>query len=95
MKNISGIKKILTVILICFGITAFIFANGCVESKKVAAKSGAQLWAENCQRCHNTPSPGAFASEQWKTLGMHMQTRAQLTNNERDKIVEFMQSMNR
>jgi cytochrome c2 len=84
-------KKILTIISICFGIALFIFVNGCVESKQVAAKSGAQLWAENCQRCHNTPSPTSFSSEQWKTIGMHMQTRALLTNNERDKIVEFLQ----
>jgi hypothetical protein len=94
MKKILNIKKVIPVIMICFGITATIFSNGCVESKKVAAKSGAQLWVENCQRCHNTPSPTAFSSEQWKTLGMHMQTRAMLTNNERDKIVAFLQTSN-
>lgn len=95
MKKILNIKNIMTVVMICCGITAVIFTNGCAESKKVAAKSGAQLWAENCQRCHNTPSPNAFSDEQWKTLGMHMQTRAQLTQNERNKIVEFLQSMNK
>ena len=66
--------------------------NGCAESKKIAAKSGAQLWAENCQRCHNTPPPNAFSAEHWKTIGMHMQTRALITNNEKNKIVEFLQS---
>ncbi len=64
--------------------------NGCVESKLVAAKSGAQLWAENCQRCHNTPSPNSFSHEQWATIGLHMQTRAQLTDKEREKIVAFL-----
>ena len=64
--------------------------NSCVESQKIAAKSGAQLWAENCQRCHNTPSPNAFSHDQWITVGMHMQTRAQLTNKERDKIIAFL-----
>jgi hypothetical protein len=67
-----------------------IVMNSCMESKMVAAKSGAQLWAENCQRCHNTPSPVAFSHEQWITVGMHMQTRAQLTDKERDKIVAFL-----
>ena len=92
MKKILRMKKIITVILICCSITSIIFANGCVESKKVAAKSGAQLWAENCQRCHNTPSPASFSPEQWKTVGMHMQTRAMITTNERNKIVDFLQS---
>jgi hypothetical protein len=75
------------------GITIMIFLSisGCFTSAKVAAKGGAQLWAENCQRCHNTPSPATFSADQWKTIGMHMQTRALLTDKERDKIVEFLQ----
>jgi len=68
----------------------FISVSGCFVSEKVAAKSGAQLWAENCQRCHNMPSPATFSPDQWEIVGMHMQTRAQLTNQERDKIVEFL-----
>jgi hypothetical protein len=72
------------------GILVAIIMNSCAESKKVAAKSGVQLWAENCQRCHNTPSPNSFSHDQWITLGMHMQTRAQLTNEERDKIISFL-----
>ena len=92
MKKILTIKKTITIIAICFGMCTLILINGCVESKAVAAKSGAQLWAENCQRCHNTPSPTSFSSEQWKTIGMHMQTRAMITNNEKNKIVEFLQS---
>lgn len=72
------------------GILLAVLLNSCVESQKVAAKTGAQLWAENCQRCHNTPSPNTFSHEQWITIGMHMQTRAQITNTERDKIVAFL-----
>ncbi len=66
--------------------------NSCAPSKVVAAKSGVQLWSENCQRCHNTPSPTTFSPEIWETVGMHMQTRALLTEAERDKIVEFLKS---
>ena len=68
---------------------ATLFAE-CAESRVVAAKTGAQLWAENCQRCHNTPSPTSYSHEQWVTIGLHMQTRAQLTEKERDKIVAFL-----
>jgi hypothetical protein len=72
------------------GIFLVILINGCVESRKVAEKTGAQLWAENCQRCHNTPPANAFSKEQWITIGMHMQTRAQLTDKERDRIIAFL-----
>jgi hypothetical protein len=69
-----------------------VLINGCAPSKEMAAKTGVQLWGENCQRCHNTPSPSTFSPEQWETVGMHMQTRALLTENERDKIVEFLKT---
>lgn len=64
--------------------------NSCKVSQKVAMKTGAQLWAENCQRCHNTPSPSSFSPEQWETVGLHMQSRALLTDTEREKIVDFL-----
>jgi hypothetical protein len=80
----------IAIILASFGI---IFINGCTASKAVAAKTGVQLWGENCQRCHNTPSPATFSPEQWETVGMHMQTRALLTTSEREKIVEFLKTV--
>lgn len=88
--RIHKIKNITWVMIIAMGALLVILINSCVESKKVAAKTGAQLWAENCQRCHNTPSPNTFSHEQWITIGMHMQTRAQLTDVERDKIISFL-----
>jgi len=86
MKNKIGIISTLGFVLV-LGLTI----ASCVASKKVADKSGAQLWAENCQHCHNTPSPTSFSGEQWETIGMHMQTRALITEQERIKIVEFLQ----
>ncbi len=91
MKAITN--KIFLTILVAFAAVACVF-DSCVASKAVAAKSGAQLWGENCQRCHNTPSPSTFSPDQWKTIGMHMQTRALITDVERDKIVSFLQQRN-
>jgi len=87
----TKIKKTTWVAIASLGILIAVILNSCMESKMVAAKSGAQLWAENCQRCHNTPSPSTFSHEEWVTVGMHMQTRAQLTAMEREKIVAFLQ----
>jgi hypothetical protein len=86
----TRITKTTWVAVASLGILIAVVLNSCVESKMVAAKSGAQLWAENCQRCHNTPSPASFSHDQWVTVGMHMQTRAQLTDKERQKIVAFL-----
>ncbi|AEW01391.1 hypothetical protein Niako_5152 [Niastella koreensis GR20-10] len=83
-------KKITWVMVAGFSTLLVVLINSCAESRKVAEKTGAQLWAENCQRCHNTPPSNTFSREQWITIGMHMQTRAQLTDKERDKIISFL-----
>ncbi len=89
MKNI--IINRLTIILVAVAAIGFIITiNGCKASEAVASKSGAQLWGENCRRCHNAPDPNTFSADQWTTIGMHMQTRALLTDQERIKIIEFL-----
>lgn len=89
MKKVS-IKSV--TVLLTLGLCLFVGLSfvSCKASQQVSAKSGAQLWAENCQRCHNTPSPSSFSPEQWETVGMHMQTRALLTDEEKTKIVNFL-----
>ena len=55
-----------------------------------STKTGAQLWAENCNRCHNYRPPPSFSDTQWEAVVMHMRFRANLTGEERRKITEFM-----
>jgi len=83
-------KKISSIIILMFLALIITVMHSCKASQMVAAKTGAQLWAENCQRCHNTPSPSTFSPEQWETIGLHMQTRALITEDERKKIVAFL-----
>ena len=74
-----------------FALVLALNAISCKVSQSIADKTGAQLWGENCQRCHNTPTPTSFSAEQWETIGMHMQTRALITEQERKKIDDFLQ----
>jgi hypothetical protein len=90
MKIINNKKlTVLSLLILLIG-SMIVLLNSCTASQKITMKSGAQLWGENCQRCHNTPSPSTFSPEQWETVGMHMQSRALLTDTERDKIVAFL-----
>jgi hypothetical protein len=88
--KIIQIKKLSIISIAVLGILVMLMINGCTVSRQVSSKSGAQLWAENCQRCHNTPSPATFSPEQWETVGLHMQSRALLTDEEKTKIVDFL-----
>jgi len=76
------------------GIGSIILINGCAATKEIAAKSGSQLWGENCIRCHNAPSAADYSNAQWETICMHMKLRANLTEDEINKILPFLQSTN-
>jgi cytochrome c553 len=56
------------------------------------AKGGAELWAENCVRCHNIRSPSNYSPAQWEVVMMHMRVRANLTAEEHKKILEFLKA---
>lgn len=90
MKIINNKKLTILSLLILITVSMIAILDSCTASQKISMKSGAQLWTENCQRCHNTPSPSTFSHEQWETIGMHMQSRALLTEVEKNKIVEFL-----
>ena len=71
------------------------FINGCAVSQEAASKSGAQLWGENCLRCHDAPSPAEYGDTQWEVVSMHMKVRANnLSDTDMKKVVEFLQSAN-
>jgi hypothetical protein len=87
-------KKIIITSIAFFIAGSVMFIDGCATSQVVASKTGVQLWGENCQRCHNTPSPTDFSDAQWETIGMHMKVRANIGDDEIHKIIEFLQSAN-
>lgn len=57
-------------------------------------KPGVQLWGENCIRCHNAPPPAAFGDPEWEIITHHMRVRANLTEEEVQKIRAFLISSN-
>jgi cytochrome c5 len=59
-----------------------------------SGKGGAQLWAENCIRCHNIRSPSIYSDAEWEVAMHHMRIRANLTAEEHKKILEFLKSAN-
>jgi len=63
-----------------------------VSNSSPTAKSGTQLWSENCTRCHNARPSNEYSAQQWDIIVHHMRLRANLTGEEQRKIVEFLQS---
>ncbi len=87
-------KSLINIVLgISFSIALFTVGCSSVQEESIQ-KSGAQLWGENCVRCHNAPSPTAFSDVQWETIGQHMRIRANLTAMQTDKVVDFLKMAN-
>jgi cytochrome c5 len=85
--------------LIIISCIAIAWLIGCATNKQsgevagaATGKGGAQLWAENCQRCHNMRSPSSYNDAQWEVAMLHMRVRANLTPEEHKKILEFLKS---
>jgi len=89
------IPAIIGLLVIIGSIMALSGLTGCTADKSlISQKSGAQLWGENCIRCHSVPSPDAYNDIDWDTIGKHMRLRANLTEEEAFKIFDFLKSAN-
>jgi mono/diheme cytochrome c family protein len=62
------------------------------ETKPAATKklTGAELYAINCNRCHQERYPTEFTSAQWQTLMTHMRVRANLPAKQAKEILKYM-----
>ena len=89
------------------GLAGWLVASGCASDERVGvgpgvastqpsaqSKGGAELWSENCMRCHNMRSPTSHSDAEWQVIVRHMRIRAGLTGEEERKITAFLQSAN-
>lgn len=65
-----------------------------VQDNGVETKGAAQMWAENCIRCHNSRSPTSYSDTHWDITMMHMRIQANLTVEEYRSIRDFLQASN-
>jgi len=96
--------NILTTLTVLFGAGLLLLSTSCTSSKTatnqstsvqlIKNKSGAQLWSENCMRCHNTPPPNLYNDQKWDVIKDHMRVKANLTGVEAEKIFKFLKSAN-
>ena len=64
------------------------------EKKEVKKLDGAELYAINCNRCHAERYATERTDAQWKTIMLHMQTRAQLPGKDAKAILKYLQENN-
>ena len=93
-RSCAALAAILAILYTLASTGATAGGNGAPSAPPAApvGKSGAQLWVEQCQRCHNVRSPSSYSPAQWEVAMLHMRVRANLTPEQHRKILEFLKA---
>ena len=54
----------------------------------------AELWQQNCMRCHNLRPAESFSDSEWEIIMLQMRTHTHLPAYESKAILEFLQQSN-
>lgn len=100
MKITTMIRRLSTLFVFLAG--GLLLAASCMSTDEIRnqddlprpTKSGSELWAQNCRRCHNFRSPSEFSDSEWDVAMFHMRVRANLTAHEYESILQFLKSSN-
>jgi mono/diheme cytochrome c family protein len=79
-------------VISAFAIAAFARSDDAKPAKKKL--TGEQLYAINCNRCHAERYPTERTDAQWKTVMLHMRTRAQIPSADAKAILKYLQENN-
>lgn len=66
------------------------YAGKLISGSDAHQESGAELWVDNCSRCHNYRSPTEYTPNQWNTIMLHMRFQGGLTGQEAQKILDYL-----
>lgn len=100
MKQTPSVRKVAnftSAAIIALALGSGFAPNAAADDAKPAAPppvvkklTGAELYAINCNRCHQERYPTEFTSGQWQTIMTHMRVRANLPAQQVKTIVKYM-----
>ena len=90
----SSLRARLSLGALFAGLSLFALACASSPASDAAPLSGSQLWAQNCNRCHNFRTPSDLSDSEWQAAMMHMRIVANLTAHEYTSIRDFLMASN-
>jgi hypothetical protein len=91
MKKITSSVLAVALSLI---VTALFSLSCSTPSEQRVETSPAQMWSDNCSRCHVVRDPGSLSDSEWGVAMRHMKIRGGLTEEEHDGILAFLRASN-
>ena len=55
-----------------------------------AQRSGVEIWANVCGRCHTIQPPSRYTAKDWTSILSHMAVNARLTSAQQEAVLEFL-----
>lgn len=83
----------MALLLLVFPLSSNLLAEPNVKSGDFSR--GANVWRDNCGRCHNIREPRELRDDQWYTSAFHMRIRGGLTGQETRDVIAFLAASNK
>lgn len=98
-RRINALTRVLPASLVVIALSCWLSAlswAGGGSGSDVASKTntGSGLYKMHCARCHSERYPTERTDAQWKTVMLHMRTRAQIPAKDANTILEYLQESN-
>jgi len=84
MKRLFNATSVSTLCFIC------ILLSSAVATAAAPSPNGAEVFNNNCARCHNARSIDEFSLAEWAVIMPHMREKAHLTGRETESVLEFI-----
>lgn len=82
--------RMLTIGLTTAGLFAVVGLIAAVPAH--AQRSGVDIWAQTCGRCHLIQPANRYTADQWETIMEQMKIQARMTDDEATAVLEFLKS---
>lgn len=69
-------------------------ATAVAQQDPMAIVEGAQVYSNNCARCHNARASSERTDLEWVVIVMHMRARGNLTKGQAEAVLAFLQATN-
>lgn len=96
MKIYRDLSKTLLAIILSLSVLPFttsVLAGGPPQSGDFT--TGANVWRDNCGRCHNIRDARELRDDQWYSTAFHMRIRGGLTGQETRDVIAFLTASNK
>jgi mono/diheme cytochrome c family protein len=75
-------------------VLALLLPGSAIGQDPTAIAEGAQVYANNCARCHVARASSERSDQEWTVIILHMRARANLTRSQAVAVLAFLQATN-